>query len=281
MRALMHVPLNVAIHRAWDYYFHQPKNFKYNLSLTMCVKDESAYILEWLEYHLLQGVDHFYIYNNNGTDNTSELLKPYIQKGIVTWRVFPGMEMQEEIYNDAITHYKNETRWMGFIDCDEFIVPMKHRSLAKALKEYEDFSQILMHWVLYGSSGHKKKTKGFVIERFTKHDSQVNSFTKAILNPRACLYAGVHRSYVLGDTVNEHKKVLNRARYAFTADILRVNHYVIKSAEEYLMKKNRGRAVLTPFDDNFFQAHDRNDVDEPKLMQKYVRQLHKKLQGKA
>ena len=249
----------------------------------MCVKDEGAYILEWLEYHLLQGVDHFYIYNNNGTDNTLELLKSYIQKGIVTWREFSGPNMQMEIYNDAITNYKNETRWMGFIDCDEFVVPMKHTSLAKALKDYESFSQILIHWILYGSSGHKKKTKGFVIERFTKHDSEISHLTKAILNPRACLYAGVHRSYVLGDTVNEHKKILNRKRYAFTADILRVNHYVVKSAEEYLLKKKKGRTLASAgsLDDAFFKIHDKNDVDEPALMQKYVRQLHQKLQGKA
>ena len=122
-----------------------------------------------------------------------------------------------------------------------------------------------------------------MIERFTKHDSQVNSFTKAILNPRACLYADIHRSYVLGETVNEYKRVLNRKRYAFTADVLRVNHYVVKSEEEYVMKKKRGRAVSieNPLDDAFFKVHDRNDIDEPALMQKYVRQIHQKLQGKA
>ena len=263
----------------FQYYTKHPKEFKYNLSLCICVKDESKYIQEWIEYYLIQGVDHFYIYNNNGTDNTQEVIQKYIDKGIVSWITYPGPDKQIEIYNHAVQNFKWETRWLGFVDIDEFIVPLKHSTLAEAMKDYEDCSQLRIHWVLYGSSGHREETKGLVIERFTQHQEGVNKFTKSILNPRACLYANVHAGLVLGKSVDEYKRVYEEDKTPITTDILRVNHYVIKSWEEYSRKKNRGRADLTcaALTDAFFTDHDRNEVSEPELMQKYVEKIYERL----
>lgn len=272
-------PLKI-LRNVYEYHFKQPTKFKYYVSLTMCVKDEAEYIREWIEYYLLQGVDHFYIYNNNGTDNTEEIIKPYIDKGIVTWREYPGLGKQAHIYNDAVDNYKNETQWMGFIDIDEFIVPHKHETLATALKEYEKYSQLLLHWVFYGSSGHKEKTNGLVIERFTKHQKGVNHHTKSIINPRAILYADVHASEVMGDTVNEKKELVYKKSEP-TAEILQINHYVIKSFEEFSNKKNKGRTDIKSIELNnqFFQKHDYNDVEDEQLMSGYVQKIKLNLAG--
>ena len=70
--------------------FKKNKKYKYYLSVLACCKDEGDYIQEWVEYYLLQGVEHFYLYNNNGTDNSKELLKPYIDAGLITWIDWPG-----------------------------------------------------------------------------------------------------------------------------------------------------------------------------------------------
>lgn len=263
--------------KSYDYYFRQPKQFKYYLSLTMCVKDEGDYLLEWLEYYLLQGVDHFYIYNNNGTDNSKEIIKSYIDKGIVTWTEYPGLKMQAPIYNDAVNRYKNQTRWMGFIDVDEFIVPLKHRTLAEALKDYEDYSQVLMHWVCYGNSGHKYKTEGLVIERFTKHEAGISKSTKAIVNPRAVLWADVHAHEVLGDTVNEYKQKLYKKSKP-TADIFQINHYIVKSEEEFLNKKKKGRTNLKGFEEEYYASNaPLNVVEDATLMKDYVHKIKKRL----
>lgn len=262
-----------------QYYTKHPKEFKYNLSLCMCVKDEAKYIQEWLEYYLIQGVDHFYIYNNNGTDNTPEIIQKYIDSGIVSWITYPGRDKQIEIYNHAVQNFKWDTRWLGFVDIDEFIVPLKHSTLKEAMRDYENYSQLRIHWILYGSSGHKEETKGLVIERFTQHQEGVNSFTKSILNPRACLCANIHAGLVLGQSVDEYKRPYVEDKTPVTADILQVNHYVIKSLEEYMRKKNRGRADLTckTLTDDFFTAHDRNEVEDKNLMQKYVDQIYERL----
>src|SRR4029077_12293973 len=57
---------------------------KYNFSICAIFKNEAAYFREWLEYNLLIGVDHFYLYNNGSTDESASILEPYIQKGVVT-----------------------------------------------------------------------------------------------------------------------------------------------------------------------------------------------------
>jgi hypothetical protein len=45
------------------------------------VNNEASFLEEWLSYHMLINVDHFYIYDDESTDNTLEVLEPYIKQG--------------------------------------------------------------------------------------------------------------------------------------------------------------------------------------------------------
>lgn len=56
----------------------------YDLSIMAIVKNEK-YIQEWIEYHLLVGVQHFYIYDNESTDGLKDRIQKYIDDGIVTY----------------------------------------------------------------------------------------------------------------------------------------------------------------------------------------------------
>ena len=279
-KALMHNSLYNFVSVIFNTHFKQPQKFKYNLSVLACCKDEGDYIVEWVEYYMLQGVEHFYLYNNNGTDNSEQLLKPYIDKGIITWINWPGQQQQLDIYNNCIAQYKNDTKWLAIVDLDEFIVPMKEKKLTTILSNFDDVNQIVIPWVLYGSSGHRKKEDGLVIERFTKHQIGLNKLTKTILNPRSVFYADVHISVVYGRTVDEHKNKVRKTSDIKTSDILRINHYVIKSREEYENKKRRGDPYFkySQFNEEFFKAHDLNDIDEPELMKGYAQQIKQNLQ---
>jgi len=258
-------------------------NFKYYLSLVLCIKDEADYILEWIEYYLLQGVNHFYIYNNNGTDNTEELLKPYIDKGIVTWHVYPGKSKQKEIYNDALEKYRLETHWMGFLDVDEFIVSPQYKNLADILKNYEAYSQLFIAWICYGTSYREKKSDGLVIERFTMHQTGVSRTGKAIINPRKTISADIHFHVVLGQSVDENKITLYGGYPKEpTANILRINHYCTKSMEECMIKRKRGGSSHPSTDymkDDWLEKHNRNDVTDD-IMLPYIPILRDRLQKK-
>ncbi|MBR0061311.1 MAG: glycosyltransferase family 92 protein, partial [Selenomonadaceae bacterium] len=69
------------------------------------------------------GVDHFYLYDNDSMDNQAEVAAPYVKAGLVDYFPYPGKAMQYAAYNDAVKRFKFQTRYMAFIDGDEFIYP--------------------------------------------------------------------------------------------------------------------------------------------------------------
>ena len=97
--------------------------FLYDLAVVAIFKNEGRYLKEWLDYHLLAGVEHFYLYTNDSTDNYKEVLAPYIEKNLVTLTDVPGKLMMYPAYNDAIDKYRFDCRYMAFIDLDEFVYP--------------------------------------------------------------------------------------------------------------------------------------------------------------
>ena len=97
--------------------------FLHDLAVVAIMKCEGPYLKEWLDYHLMAGVDHFYIYDNESPDNQAEVAKPYVEAGLVTYIPFPGKSRQVRAYNDAINKFKLQSRYIAFIDCDEFIFP--------------------------------------------------------------------------------------------------------------------------------------------------------------
>jgi len=283
--ALSHRSAGEVLSAALGYCFGRRKTFKYALGVLACCKDEGDSLLEWVEYYLLQGVEHFWLYNNDGTDRSEELLKPYIDRGLVTWIDWPGRQQQLEMYNDGILRCRKEARWVAIVDLDEFIVPKDGRRLVDILRDFKNISQLLIPWVAYGSSGRKTRGEGLVIERFTKHAKAPANMTKAIVNPRVVLCAWVHHSFVCGKTVDETGRrlhtgeMLREACNIGTCRLLQVNHYLVKSYEEFLAKRRRGDAYFAKngFDDAFFKACDVNDVDDSELMREYARAIRERL----
>ena len=242
------------------------KKTKYYLTIAACCKDEGAYIQEWVEYYLLQGVEHFYLYNNNGTDNSKEILQSYIDNGLITWIDWPGAKQQVKIYEDVIKKHRNESRWMAIVDLDEFIVPLNSKNLSQNLKKYEKYNQIVINWTIYGSSGHMNKTEGLVIERFTQHARGLSNYPKAIINPKAVVQIDIHKHIVLGRTIEISRQL---------SPEIQINHYVIKSLEEYRLKKKRGDVLSydDKFTDAFFKSHDLNEVEDINLMTSYAAKI--------
>lgn len=253
------------------------KKFKYNLSIVLCVKDESSYLQEFIEYHKLMGVDHFYIYNNNGTDNSKDILLPYIKAGLVTYQDYPGIKVQNNIYENAVNNYKYETKWMMIIDIDEFVLPLKHKNIPAFLKDYDKFSEICIHWMLYGDSGQKKRKPGLVIERFTHNEGVGNKHVKSVFNPRKVFLPRIHYSFVWGKSVDENKQpVYSAIDNKAPVNIIRINHYVIKSWEEFINKKNRGRASSpnNELSKQFYDNHNKNNSSD-NLMKSYANKIYK------
>ena len=56
----------------------------YYLSVGAMFKNESHSMKEWLEHYILHGVDHFYLIDDGSTDSYMDILKEYIDRGLVT-----------------------------------------------------------------------------------------------------------------------------------------------------------------------------------------------------
>lgn len=56
---------------------------EFYLVVMSLIKNQGDYLAEWIEFHLAQGVDKFVLYNHGSTDNTIDILKPYVELGIV------------------------------------------------------------------------------------------------------------------------------------------------------------------------------------------------------
>ena len=44
---------------------------------------QAPYLSEWVEYHLMSGVQHMYLYNHKSVDNATAELEPYVRAGRV------------------------------------------------------------------------------------------------------------------------------------------------------------------------------------------------------
>lgn len=243
----------------------------YYLAVCAIAKDEGPYFQEWIEWHRKQGVEKFYIYDNESTDNTKEVLLPYIRSGIVEYCYWPGERQQLAVYDDCFDKHRTEARWIAVIDLDEFIVPIKDHTIPEFLHRMEQYSSVEINWLVYGSGGAKKREPGGVMERFRYHsfpEHKVNTHVKSIVDPkRVCTMTGCHEAArISGLSADSHGNPLKkgfRDRIP-QQDVIRINHYAVKSYEEFLEKQLRGRASGTQktVKPEYFTQYDLNDIIE-------------------
>ena len=251
--------------------------FPYDLAAVSIMKNAAPYVEEWLDYHLLAGVNHFFIYDNESEDNFKEVLQPYIDARLVTYIFYPGNRQLMAAYNDAIDNFKFFCRYMAFVDDDEFILPKENCSIAEVtddfLKDNPSCAGLEFSWYFYGSSGKTKAdfSKG-VLERFKRRAAKEERSTKTIINPRRVDYmwsphfaiyqAGYHR--INPSTLDKFFDM------PFTiADKIVMNHYHTKSWEEYCLKRKRGDVIAFTGDkykEGIFKDQDKNDVFDEEIL---------------
>ncbi len=243
----------------------------YYLSVCAIAKNEGPYFKEWIEWHLKHGVDKFYIYDNESADDTKSILMPYIKSGIVDYRYWPGHRRQLAAYDDCLENNRFASRWIAFIDLDEFIVPIKDASIPKFLRIFEAFAAVEINWLIFGSSGRKTKTPGTVMERFRFHsrpDHHLNRHVKSIVNPRQVFtMTGCHEAAKMsGCIADSHLRPVKRnfRDREPQQDIIRINHYAVRSYAEFIEKQARGRAsgTQTTVRPEYFVQYDLNDIEE-------------------
>lgn len=230
-------------------------NYEKELVVVACFKNEAKYIQEWIEYHLIMGVEHFYLYDNESTDNWHEVLDSYIQDDLVTVINWPERPVQPACYNHFLSTYGDNIHWAAFIDCDEFIAVRNRSSIRAVLDEYEPYAGLACSWTCFGPNGHVDPPEGLLIDNYTtRHSHYMEIFLKNIVQPRRIEESlSSHTvSRKIDDYTHEKFKIVdqnhqptNMEQLLLTDDFSRIKifHYVTKSESELDHKLNkRGNA---------------------------------------
>lgn len=240
----------------YDLYFEG--TYSHLLSIVLIIQNEVSYLKEWMEYHRMLGVEHFYIYDNKSTDDLQKFLAKYIEQGIVTCQYWT--DGQSEAYQHAVDHYRFESKYMAIIDVDEFLVPTDNSekdSLAgivdgilaghrERMKVY-GIQKLLgggigINWRVYGTGGHRKRPKGLVIENYMYRldDKKIESaHIKSIVNPRTVrLCHPHHMDYISGFAcLSENGTyITDLLFFDGRCEKLQLNHYFTRSEEELYYK---------------------------------------------
>jgi len=243
---------------------------RHYLAVCAIAKNEGAYFQEWIEWHKSVGVEKFYIYDNESSDGTKEILAPYVESGLVEYTFFPGKKRQLAAYDDCLDRHRFDARWIAVIDLDEFIIPLKDNSITEFLKRFENFPAVEINWLIYGSGGAKKKETGGVMERFKRHSVPThvsNRHVKTIVDPRRVFcFTGCHEAArISGNAADSRGQPIkkNFRDREPQQDVIRINHYAVKSYEEFLEKRARGRArTLKSRGLDYFEKYDLNDIED-------------------
>jgi hypothetical protein len=253
-------------------------NKKESFYLTVCciVKDENEYLKEWMEYHLKIGVQHFYIYDNESKISVSETLSKIGLLQFATVIMVYGKAKQVRAYNDCLIRNRNCSQWTGFIDIDEFIVPKSTNGDLKGfLKGFEQFGGLGINWLVFGSSGHLKRTNRPQLESFLLRSEEsfpVNRHVKVIVQSKFVKRSiGAHlfsfkESY---GAVNEKGKEITSSYSDISVEKIQINHYYCRSLEEYQDKVDRGFADTSKRKRGIEYFHN-HDIEANKIEDKTI-----------
>ncbi|MBO4521331.1 MAG: glycosyltransferase family 92 protein [Alphaproteobacteria bacterium] len=226
----------------------QPKK-KYFLAVCAIFKNEGKFFTEWLNYYLLAGVDHFYLYNNFSDDNYQELLKPYIDKGLVTLIDWPIPFGQLQAYQDCVQNFSAEANWIGFLDLDEFVVPYETKDIKRWLARYNKFPCVSCYWKMFGSGGIMKENTSrpiteqfFVCGDFMSYKSFLNTkfvgwLSKKNKSPHFFRFKFFGR--VCAEDPLYYSGLSKKPHHIHA----QINHYYCKSYEYFYNKKIKNGAV--------------------------------------
>lgn len=238
--------------------------------IVTCMKNEGPFILEWLAYHRAIGVEEFLVYTNDCTDGTDTLLELLQEKGFLQHRDNPYREVDMKPQHAALHAASDDAMvqawdWVICTDVDEFInIHVGDGRLEDLYAAIGDANMISMTWRLFGNADVERFRDGFILEEYTRcaphfarKPHHAWGFKTAARNAGIFKKLGVHRPKGLRPQLVDELRWVNgsgnpmpRRDYrnawrsttdTYGYDLVTLNHYALRSAESFLVKRDRGR----------------------------------------
>lgn len=227
------------------------------VALVCVAKWEDYYLEEWLDYNHKLGFDKIIMYQN---DWTTEVERPFLEKNICN-----GRSIQVPLYNNVL-HDNTEYDWIGFIDCDEFIVLKKHNNIKELIEEYKDKTNVIgLNWTFFGNLGKVSRESNSLIKQFPMRNKGTDQHIKVLLNARSGERMQLpHNTFGPAMDTNGHT-FMGPFNPNGPMDVAYINHYHNKTKEDWELRCKRGRVDCNiPHDYNVWdnEINSNNEVED-------------------
>jgi hypothetical protein len=241
------------------------------ITAVLCVKNEGAFLLEWLAHHRACGITDFLVFSNDCDDGTEAMLDRLQDLGWLAHVRNPGPHPegpQWAALKQADRHrLVTDADWLLPLDIDEFVnVHVGDRTIPALLAALPEATAITLTWRLFGNAGVVEYRDTPVTETFTRAAPQVLHwpwrallFKTLVRNDGSYGKLGVHRprAPVAGRMAGQRwvdgagralPVAFQRGRIFSDVGrdhyrLVQLNHYPLGAAESFVLKRDRGRAV--------------------------------------
>ena len=238
----------------------------------------NEYVEEWINHYLSIGIDHIYLCDNNDINDDSLehlLFNKFKNVSLINLRSDPHpsfIELQDKAYTTLYQLYSEFYDYICFFDIDEFLILNKDNTIQEYLSRpmFNGVSQIHVPWLVYDDNDLVYNDGRPVLQRFTRvsqkyydiyknYGNGIKSIVKTNLNIK---FITPHTSICIDDnqnfvTVDNNGNIYNSmwSTHSWVSyDYCQLNHYITKTAEEYLYK-NHQTTDKQLFVDNFFKIN--------------------------
>jgi hypothetical protein len=224
-------------------------------------RNEGPYLLEWIAHHRAIGFDHVFIYTNDNSDGSDELLALLARNGI-TWvrsEIGPQNLPQFRAYAHALSVLPDilDYRWTLIADLDEFLAYDTERfTCLRDYLSWQETSQadaVALPWLIYVAGAKDNWRDAPCSVRFTMREKSVNHHIKTIFRTNLFCSSTAHNPYAslglpIGYKADDGQPHIAKApennialAHAPRATHAWIAHYIFKSASDAVMKATRGK----------------------------------------
>lgn len=217
---------------------------KFRLAVCVRVKNEGRFMPEFLAHHHLLGAQHFYLYDNNSSDDLASVLAPFLERGLVTLITWPAVPATPSCYQHFFENHGADAQWVAFIDADEFIIERSEGALMAHLARMGSSPALGINYRYFGSSNHEQIPEGLLLEAFQLGDDRMDDHVKVIAQPGQVLsfynsHNFIYRDGGLARGVSGNV-IFGTFSEPAVGSALELNHYVYRSRQDYLAKLSLG-----------------------------------------
>ncbi|MFN3993706.1 MAG: glycosyltransferase family 2 protein [Tabrizicola flagellatus] len=241
------------------------------ITAVLCVRNEGAFLLEWLAHHRACGITDVLVFSNDCEDGTDAMLDRLEALGWLVHLRNPGPHPegpQWSALKQADRHpLVRGADWVLPLDIDEFVnVQVGDRTIPALLGAAPDATAITLTWRLFGNAGVVRYADAPVTETFTRAAPEVLHwpwraylFKTLVRNDGSYGKLGVHRPRAPDDDRMDAQHWVDGAgrrlpaafhRRRIFSDVgrnpyglVQLNHYPLGAVESFLLKRDRGRGV--------------------------------------